>query len=266
MVCHVVLRRTHDWDTVRPDSLDAPFLTRAATVWSRCFRLGYGACRARIKAVTLDNLRVIPARITEAWEPADVDRAGIGDGDALVLCDDDDLFHPQLVEHLEGVRSDGSWDRPVLWPDGKHGYHRSRDPLAQERALGGMFVLPRVLERPLVKPYRGPYCAIPGRLLHRMPEILDICWTHSGIVDYFRDGEPPVAQVSTPMSLIVKHPCSKAVLRHAASGEMTESEVAEVLRLLLEQYVHNPTELQPAFRWAADYVERVTGIFRDALG
>ena len=261
MVCHVLIRRTRDWDTVRTDSLDAPFLCRAAAEWDRCFRLGYGACRARIKAIATDNLRALPARVTEPKGPGDVDRAAVQDGDAVLLCDDDDLFHPQLVEHLRAVREAGAWDRLVVWPDGKHGFHAPRN--ADTIAL-----LPRVLERPLVEgSYRGPYCAIPGRLLHRAPDILDAAWTHSGIVDYFRQQEPPVTKVSTPLSLIAKHPCSVSVLRRAlAGGAIADGDIAGALRRLVEQYVRGRTELPPPFRWAAGDVARLAGVFRDALG
>ena len=211
MICHAILRRTRDWERVRPDSLDAPFLCRAAVQWERSFPLGYGACRARIKALSLEHLRALPARVTEAptRRPADVDRAAVRDGDVVLLCDDDDLFHPRLIEHLETVRTAGSWDRVVIWPDGKHGFHKAPDG-------EGPVLLPRVLERPLDdENLRGPYVAIPGRLLRRTPEVLDAFWTHAATVETFANRRSPVAKVSTALSLTAKHPCSVSILRRA---------------------------------------------------
>ncbi len=264
MICHAILRRTRDWERVRPDSLDAPFLCRAAVQWERSFPLGYGACRARIKALSLEHLRALPARVTEAptRRPADVDRAAVRDGDVVLLCDDDDLFHPRLIEHLETVRTAGSWDRVVIWPDGKHGFHKAPDG-------EGPVLLPRVLERPLDdENLRGPYVAIPGRLLRRTPEVLDAFWTHAATVETFANRRSPVAKVSTALSLTAKHPCSVSILRRAlvTAGDVADDDLEGVLRGLIKQYVDGRTALPPGFTWAADYVAGLRGVFRDCLG
>ena len=260
MVCHAIIRKTRDWERASPDSLDAPFLCRAAAQWERSFRLGYGACRARIKALAVDHLRSIPTRVTEARRPADIDRAAVRDGDVVLLCDDDDLFHPRFVEHMQAVRTAGDWDRVVVWPDGKHGFHKAPD--GEWPAL-----LRRVLERPLDDAdLRGPYVGIPGRLLHRTPDVLDAFWTHQATVDALADGRP-IAKLSTPLSLTAKHPCSASVLRRAlvTAGEVRDDQVEGVLRNLIEEYVDGGTALTPAFAWAADCVAGLRAVFRACL-
>lgn len=259
MVCHVILRRTRDWETASPDSLDAPFLVRAALAWERCFRTSYGACRARIKAIALDNLRALPGLIAETGQPDGFDRASVRDDDIVLVCDDDDFFHPRLLDHMQAVRAAGAWDRPVVWPDGKHGFHLPRDG-------GPMVLLPRVLERPVVdEAYRGPYCAIPGRMLHHAPDILEAFWTHSGLVEHFRREGPAFTKLAEPLSLIAKHPCSVSVLRSAlAGGAVDDADIEGVLRSLVEQYVSSRPELQPAFAWARDYLAQFKRVFQAA--
>ena len=198
------------------------------------------------------------ARITEHQEPGEVDLAAVRSGDVVLVVDDDDLVRPDFLEHMRLARETGLWNRPIVWPDGKHGWHGG----------GSLSLLPRVLERPVLRErlgYRGPYFAIPGRLLRENPNILRVAWTHQGIVDYFQREEPLYRAVSTPQTVIVKHPCSVTVLRHVHT-ESRGDHVGARLRSLVEQYVQQPIDLQPNFQWATEDLLKIRAVFAQALG
>ena len=257
MLCHVLIRRTLDWERAGYNDLINTFVRDVARRWDDTFRLTYTACRARIKAIGHDSLRAVArGRIREV---RDFDASCLAADDVLLICDDDDWYHPDLMKHLR--RETYPQDRIALWPDGVHGFHAPR--------RGGPIEvhLERVKERPLddKQPKTNNY-AISGRLLQQERDLLATLLTHASAVRYMAEHAPPVARQSTPLSLVNRHPCSITVLRSVLQA-VDPADTGPVLRQLVERYARpRPTALQPAFRWTAGYVDRVRDVFREALG
>ena len=218
----------------------------------------YTTCRARIKAIAHDSLRALPdVRIREA---DGFDGACLAPEDLLLICDDDDWYHPRLVEHLE--QETRRRDHIVLWPDGVHGFHVPRDGAPIEPYLEG------IRDRPLddKQAKTNNYAAVVGRLIRQERDLLPALLSHGGAVRYLADSAIPVARQSIPLSLVNRHPCSITVLRRALQA-VDADDTGTALRKLVERYAGaRRATIQPAFRWAADYIDRVRDVFREALG
>ena len=261
MACHVLIRNTLDWDLAGPEHLNDDFIREAARLWDDTFRVTYTSCRARIKAIALDGFGALRgARIHSGWpRPGrDFDASCFGPEDIVLICDDDDWYHPRAVEHLQAHVHD--WDHVLLWPDGVYGFHGT----AAEPCLE------RVRERPLedprthAAPVKTNNYAATGRLLRREPGLLQGLWTHSAAIRCVAERDR-VRKLPAPLSLVNHHPCSYTVLNHVL-GPVDQAEAGGVLRNLVLQYTEGRhAKMQACFRWAADLIERTKAVFREAL-
>ena len=59
-ILHVVIRATLDWERAGYEQLDSPFMQETARLWDSTFRLGYMACRARIRNIAERTHRARP--------------------------------------------------------------------------------------------------------------------------------------------------------------------------------------------------------------
>ena len=86
------------------------------TLRRRAAPISFWTCRARVKAIAQDAHRSLTD--TGALQLADI--SGLDPEDVLLPCDDDDWYHPEVLEHIHtaGVLRTGL----LLWPDGVYGY------------------------------------------------------------------------------------------------------------------------------------------------
>ena len=248
----IVIRQTLDWERATYDQLIDPFAQAMARAWNETFRLSYFATRARIKTIAMQaHADVRETRVVEMAD--DILPAAAAPGDVLLFCDDDDWYHPQLVEHIrmaEPLRTG-----LLLWPDGIHGYH------------AGAFHLDRVTVRPLDDrravsgPIKTNNYAITQALAKATPQML----SHASAVRYVRTSRPTYQTLSRPLSLVNRHPCSYTVWRNTLNGLAT-SGVPSVLRALVTRYLQLKSPLvQPAFRWAQIHLDQVREVFQEVL-
>ena len=209
--CHIVVRRTLDWERASYDQLISPFIQETAALWDRTFRLTYTACRAGIKRVAQAAHRELSnVRILEPSCPSAVDLAEIGARDIVLLCDDDDWYHPETVARLAAV--DELATKVVVWPDGVFGYFAPKQNITRAAGLPRLRLRARTLEEPasgfLVK--TNNY-AVSGALVRRQPRLLEAIWNHGngGADEYIRTGRVDIAKLSTPLSVANRHPCSQ---------------------------------------------------------
>ena len=233
-------------------------MRKMAHQWDVNFNLTYAMCRAHIKAISYESFQVLPE--VRIHETANSLRSCLDPDDILLICDDDDWYHPRLVEHLRADRS--PQDRIVLWPDGVYGFRDGQQHLdrVRERSLE---------DRDTFSIVKTNNYAVTGGLIQQEQGLLPAIRSHGGAAQYIESAALPVATLPVSLSLVNRHPCSQKVLAGLAR-ELQDIEVEEVgssLRRLVETYVYsNHATIQPSFQWAFDYISQVKAVFRDALG
>ena len=257
MACHVLIRETLDWEHATYDDLKNSFMREVARQWDSVFHVTYIECRARIKSVTCMSLKALPE--VHIHVPGSFDVSLLHPEDFLLICDDDDWYHPRLVDHLlEHEQSRGRLkEQFVVWPDGVYG-------CTKVKRLPG-----QVRERALddgVSMIKTNNYAVTGRFLCSEPNLLPNIQAHGNAVRYFKSTNVNVLKLSKALSLVNRHPCSQLVL-HNNLRSMEVAEYESVLRTLIQQYVQGDhSTLQPSFRWAGAYISRAKAVFQDALG
>ncbi len=266
-VLHVVIRATLDWSRAGYEQLDSPFMQETARLWDSTFRLGYMACRARIKNIAERAHRARPdARVHANTIDLDVVQAR----DMVLLCDDDDWYSPQLGAAL-AARSRAGGRELILWTDAVIGFYALksaylRQPgaplnvLLRERGVGAEHG-----QKHLV---RSNNYAIPGALLRNQPEVLKALWFHDGADRYIARTNLPTTRIHSPLSVVNRHPCSKLVLSEVMKQIGThEWDPPTALRVAVAAWVRNQcVNLPGSLRWAAPLIHQVRAVFREALG
>ena len=267
--CHVVIRKTLDWQTAGHDQLVTPFIRDTAVLWDSIFNLSYTACRARIKAIAQDARRALPrVRIVEPDGAGDLDLSRVQPDDVVLLCDDDDWYHPQTVARLEAV--DRLHDSVVVWPDGMYGFFAPKQNIAR-------VLLPpiRLRHRPLDDLHaqcvvKTNNYALSGALLRRQPELVKACWSHDGADRYLKRTNLPVTTIAEPLSVVNRHPSSQLVLRRIMNSVEGGQDPALVLRRVVKHFGHygacDEKTIPAPYHWAAGgLIERVCAVFRQAV-
>lgn len=263
--CHVIIRETLDWERVSIGQLVSPFMRETASLWDATFQLGYTACRARIKSIAQEAHRALPnARIIEPASADAVDLSVVEPEDVVLLCDDDDWYHPKATAWLETVEE--LRNSIVLWPDAVYGFFAPKQNIVSASGLPRV----RMRDRPLHE--TGAYSliktnnyALSGELLSRQPQLLRGLWGHLGAVRYLQAENPPVKTLSAPLSVVNRHPCSQLVLGRIMRSVGTE-DAAVALWRLVKHYVNGPhTPLPAEYQWASRHIAGVRDVFYDAL-
>ena len=266
--CHVVIRKTLDWQTAGHDQLVTPFIRDTAVLWDSIFSLSYTACRARIKAIAQDAHRALPrVRIVEPDGAGDLDLSRVQPEDVVLLCDDDSWYHPQTVARLEAV--DRLHDSVVVWPDGVYGFFAPKQNIAR-------VLLPRIRlrHRPLDELHaecvvKANNYALSGALLRRQPQLVKACWSHDGADRYLKRTGLPVTTIAEPLSVVNKHPSSHLVLRRIMNSVEGGQDPALVLRRLVKHFGRygacDEKTIPAPYHWAAGLIERVCAVFRQAV-
>ena len=246
-----------DWQHASYGDLRNSFMCKMAQQWDVSFKLTYAMCRAHIKAISYESFQMLSeVRVHETLDSA---RSCLHPDDILLICDDDDWYHPCLVEHLQAGRL--PQDHIVLWPDGVYGFRAGQQHLdrVRERSLedGDTFSIVKT----------NNY-AVTGRLVQQERGLLPAVRNHGGAAQYVESAALPVATLPVSLSLVNRHPCSQKVLAGLARGiqGMEVEEVGSSLRRLVEEYAYSShATIQPSFRWAFDYISQVKAVFRRAL-
>ena len=263
--CHVIIRETLDWERAGIGQLVSPFMRQTASLWDRTFQLGYSACRARIKRIAQEAHSALPnVRISEPASPGAVDLSAVRPEDVVLLCDDDDWYHPQTVARLETVEE--LRDSVVMWPDGVYGFFAPKQNIVSASGLPRV----RMRHRPLGETsaysiIKTNNYALSGELLSREPQLVSRLWGHEGAVRYLQAERPPVKMLAAPLSVVNRHPCSQLALGRIMRSVGTE-DAALALWRLVKHYVNClPNPIPPEYRWASTHVARVRDVFHDAL-
>ena len=253
MNVHVLIRETLDWGNATYEDLKNDFVRQVAHRWDSVFHVTYMDCRARLKAITFDSLKVLPS--VQIHDYKCFDMRVVKPEDVLLICDDDDWYHPHIVEHLhDQIDVHRSLEyHLIVWPDGA---------FLCDGAPG------LIRKRPMDKSARfiaktNNY-AVSGSFLCSKPERLSQVLGHGHADHYLRSAEPPVMKLTTSLSLVNRHPCSQVVLQRNLRS-IDVAEWGEVFRKLIQQYMQRPT-LQPLFPWSRAYILQAKAVFREALG
>ena len=263
-VCHVVIRDTLDWERTSYDQLISPFIRETVRLWNRTFHLDYMACRARIKSIAYDAHSALPnVQVVEPSSASAVDLSTIQPEDVVLLCDDDDWYHPQLVARLERVER---WrDCVVMWPDAVYGFFAPKQNIARPAGLPRV----RMRDRPLHQ--TGAYSviktnnyALSGALLQRQPQLLRGLWGHGGAARYLQAERPRVMTLAEPLSVVNRHPCSQLVLGRIMQSVNGEDAALALWRLVKHWVNGHHPPVPPRYQWATMYIERVRSVFHEA--
>ena len=257
MTCYVIIRQTLQWEHARYENLITPFIQQVARLWDSTFQVTYVDCRARLKKLTYSCLNTLTT--VNICKPSDIDIGSLYPEDILLICDDDDWYHPCVVEHLqEHIRERKlAVDSIVVWPDGVYGCTKIRQLPGQVRE--------RNLEDGVSIVKTNNY-AITGSVIRETPELLTTMRHHGGAIRYMASTSLNVLKLRTPLSLVNRHPCSQSVLK----GNLETSDLGEnggILKSLVKHYVYDDhTKIQTAFKWASHYISQSKAIFREVLG
>lgn len=264
---HVVIRATLDWERAGYEQLDSPFMQETARLWDSTFRLGYMACRARIRNIAERAHRARPD-VRVHYNTIDLD--AVKARDTVLLCDDDDWYSPHLGAML-AARNGAGGRELILWADAVIGFYalkrvylqESRQPLLvllRERGVNAEHD-----QRYLV---RSNNYAIPGALLRDRPEVLKALWFHDGADRYVARTNLPTTRLHAPLSLVNRHPCSKLVLRDIMEQIGAHAwDPPTALRVAVAAWVRNQcVSLPGSLRWASPLIHQVRAVFREALG
>ena len=258
MTCHVLIRQTLDWAHASHASLLNAFVQKVACQWDRTFEVSFTDCRARIKeAAHTCHSRLTDAMIHESYV---LDAERLRSNDIILICDDDDVYHPWIVERLKLHLRDRELlhSQILVWPDGVYGCTKVKRPPGQvrERKLTD--------GRNIVK--TNNY-AMTGALIHREPHLLTTMRRHGGADEYVRSCSTNVTEVSEQLSLVNRHPCSQLVLQGNLRG-LDSADFEGVLKHLVRSYVSDDHHgrIQPTFEWASQYISQTKAVFRESLG
>ena len=245
---YVVVRQTLNWEAATVGDLMDEFAQSTAHVWNRMFRISYFEARARIKAISMDCLRSLDPDV-QVHEARTFPAFAIQPDDVFLFCDDDDWYHPEVIEEVKAAAPFAGGF--LLWPDGVYGYHAGTFHVDDPRL--------RPLEEPCVSgPVKTNNYAVSGEMAKRLRAV----WAHPRIVRLFKEQRPVATRLSRPLSLVNRHPCSYTVWKHALR-DVEPAQVGVVLRRLVTHYgfarIDQP--MDPAFSWAAPYIERVQQVF-----
>ena len=257
MTCHVLIRQTLDWTHASHASLANAFVQQVARQWDRTFEVSFTDCRARIKEASYACLsRLTDAAIHESYV---LDEGRFRSDDIILICDDDDVYHPSIVERLQHHFRDRELphDQILVWPDGVYGCTKVRRPPGQVRerklADGGSIV-------------KTNNYALTGALVHREPHLLSAMRHHGGAIRYIRSCRPSVTKLPEPLSLVNRHPCSQLVLKGNLQG-VGPADFEGILKHLVRSYLSDDhSRIQPTFEWASRYISQTKAVFRESLG
>ena len=256
---HVLIRESLDWNHATYADLKNDFVRQVVRQWDSAFNVTFMDCRARLKIITLDSLKMLsPVQIHEL--PC-FDVSVLEPEDVLLICDDDDWYHPGMVEHLRGyLNAHRSLKYHfVLWPDGVFGCTHYKVPLGTPLGL----VPKRALDKGSHIVKTNNY-AVAGRFLCSEPERQSVVLRHGDADHYLKLADQPVIKLTTPLSMVNRHPLCQSVWQLALRPTGI-CEWSDVLRKLAHVYIQRPT-LQPLFPWAHGYIDRTKAVFREALG
>ena len=264
---HVVIRATLDWERAGHEQLDSSFMQETARLWDSTFRLGYMACRARIRNIAGRTHR---ARPDVRVHSNTIDLDAVKARDMVLLCDDDDWYSPHLGAAL-AARNRAGGRELILWADAALALYGLRRVYLQ-KPRAPLFVLLR--ERGVDAEHDQQYLvrsnnyAIPGALLQDQPEILRALWFHDGADRYVARTSLPTTRIHSPLSVVNRHPCSKLVLREVMEQIRVHGwDPPTGLRVAVAAWVRNQGVSLPAsLRWAAPLIHQVRAVFREALG
>ena len=250
MAYYVIVRQTLDWERATSDDLLDDFARETARTWKRTFNDSYSyfTCRARIKAIARESLELLAGDV-QVHDAATFPFLALQPDDVVLPCDDDDWYHPEVIEQVAAASPLRSG--LLMWPDAVYGYHRER------------FHLERPYFRPLDEPaVSGPVktnnYAFSGRLAQEHHAV----WGHGSIVRYVQETRPAFDRIDRPLSLVNRHPCSYTVWKYALRG-IRPADGADALRRLIARYTSLAVgDIQPEFRWALPYIERMHELFR----
>ena len=267
MNLHVVIRATLDWKRAGYDELDSPFMQETAKLWDSTLRLGYMACRTRIKNIAE---RAHRARPNVRVHSNTIDLDAVKAQDMVLLCDDDDWYSPNLGAVLAAQAGAGR-RKLILWADAVIGlYGLKRVYLQKPKAPLPVLLRERGVDAEHDQEYlvRSNNYAIPGALLHHRPEILKEFWFHDGADRYIARTNLPTARLHSPLSVVNRHPCSKLVLCEIMKQIQAHGwDPPTALRVAVSAWVRNHcVSLPGTLRWAAPLVHQVQAVFREALG
>ena len=264
---HVVIRATLDWETAGYDELDSPFMQETARLWDSTFRLGYMACRARIKNIAG---RAHRARPNVRVHANTIDLDAVRPEDMVLPCDDDDWYSPHLGAAL--VARAGAGGRELtLWADAALRLHDLKTVfLRRPRAPPIVLLRERGVDAEHDQRYlvRSNNYAIPGALLQGRPDILKQLWFHDGADRYVARTNLPTTRLHSTLSLVNRHPCSKLVLRDVMEQVRAHGwDPGLALRVTVATWVRNHCPGLPRkLRWASPLIHQVRAVFREALG
>ena len=250
--CHVVLRETLDWERTTYDDLVSPFIRDIVRLWDETFWISFRTCRARGKAIAQDAHRSLLDH-TGTLQLADI--SGLGPEDVLLPCDDDDWYHPEVLEHIHtaGVLRTGL----LLWPDGVYGY-RARDWHVERVAFRALDDASAVSGAIKTNNY-----AVTVALARREPGLL----RHSTAVELFKTRRPVYQALQPALSLVNRHPCSITVwMSNVAEFESAAERVVALQRIVARYLEREIDTSQSAFRWAMPHLAQVRDVFREAAG
>ena len=264
---HIVVRKTLDWETAGYDELDSPFIQETARLWDSTFRLGYMACRARIKNIAG---RAHRARPNVRVHSNSIDLDAVQTEDMVLLCDDDDWYSPHLEAALAAQNGAGRREL-ILWADGSIGLYGLRRVFLQKPRAPLIVVLrERGVDAEHGQQYlvRSNNYAIPGALLQDQPDILGQLWFHDGAERYVARTNLPTRRLHSTLSLVNRHPCSKLVLCEIMKQIRAHGwDPAPALRVAVTAWVRNHClGLPRRLGWASPLIHQVRAVFREALG
>ena len=251
---YVVVRQTLDWEAATVGDLMDEFAQSTVRVWNRTFAMSYFTVRARIKALSMDCLRSLDPDV-QVHEAGNLPASS--PSNRTTCC-------------CSATMTTGTTQRSL---------RKSERPRRSQAASycgrtvctgitpgRSMWTIPRL--RPLDEPgVSGPVKTNNYAVSGEMAKSLRAVWAHPRIVRLFKEQGPVATRLSRPLSLVNRHPCSYTVWKHALRG-VEHDEIGIVLRRLVTRYgfarVDQP--MDPAFSWAAPYIERVQQVFRRGEG
>lgn len=259
----VVTRATLDWSRATRSDLRDDRIRAAVDLWDRAFARDFMWCRHEIKRYAQACLARLPN--VDLTDPAGLRLPGRDTPVLVLICDDDDWYHPDLFSYLEGAVR-GS-EMGVIWPDGVYGYHvrwqaagttvdaRLEAHLtdAKARTLG---------DRTAFSAIKTNNYALTARYFERHD--LDDALSHARAAETLSatlEGGCLEA-LDQPLSVANRHPCSYLVM--TAVNESADGDPGRLVRLVSD-YVAAPVDLRPDFRWAAPHVARMKAIFAEVL-
>ena len=265
---HIVVRKTLDWETAAYDELDSPFMQETARLWDSTFRLGYMACRARIRSIAERTHR---ARSEVRLHFNTIDLDAVKARDMVLLCDDDDWYPLRISARRCGprkkVRAGGGL---ILWADAALGIYALGAHFKSSRAPLLVLMRERGVDADHGQKYlvRTNNYALPGTLLQQQPGVLEQVWFHDGAARYIERTKLPTTRIHSPLSVVNRHPCSKLVLRDVAQQSRAHGwDPATALRLAVSAWVRNHSAGLPGtLRWASPLIHQVRAVFQEALG